>query len=112
MIDGGKQTAVAKVSNTQPMDISNPNLIVHTSQAGVLLGNKLIYLEAGSGANMFVPETIISNVSSNIPVPLIVGGGIKSHQDIFKIYNAGADLIVIGTAFEDDTNFFDGLILQ
>ena len=112
LIDGGKQTAVAKVSNTQPMDISNPNLIVHTSQAGILIGNKLIYLEAGSGANSFVPETIISNVSSNIPVPLIVGGGIKSHQDIFKIYNAGANLIVIGTAFEDDTNFFDGLILQ
>ena len=112
LIDGGKQTAVETVSNTQPMDISNTNLIVHTAQAGVLIGNKLIYLEAGSGANSFVPETIVSNVSRNIPVPLIVGGGIKSHQDIFKIYQAGADLIVIGTAFEDNPNFFDGLILQ
>ena len=112
LIDGGKQTAVETVSNTQPMDISNPNLIVHTAQAGVLIGNKLIYLEAGSGANSFVPETIVSNVSRNIPIPLIVGGGIKSHQDIFKIYQAGADLIVIGTAFEDNPNFFDGLILQ
>ncbi|MGV8994944.1 MAG: geranylgeranylglyceryl/heptaprenylglyceryl phosphate synthase [Flavobacterium sp.] len=112
LIDGGKQTAVETVSNTQPMDISNSNLIVHTAQAGVLLGNKLIYLEAGSGANSYVPETIVSKVSSKIPVPLIIGGGIKSHQDILKIYQAGADLIVIGTAFEDDSNFFDGLILQ
>ena len=112
LIDGGKQTAVETVSNTQPMDISNTNLIVHTAQAGVLIGNKLIYLEAGSGANSFVPERIVSNVSRNIPIPLIVGGGIKSQQDIFKIYQAGADLIVIGTAFEDNPNFFDGLILQ
>ena len=112
LIDGGKQTAVEIVSNTQPMDLSNTELIVQTAQAGVLLGNKLIYLEAGSGANSFVPETVVSNVASAIPVPLIIGGGIKSQQDIFKIYNAGADLIVIGTAFEDDNSFFDGLILQ
>ena len=112
LIDGGKQTAVETVSNTLPMEISNPNLIVQTAQAGVLLGNKLIYLEAGSGAKAYVPESIVTDVSRNIPVPLIVGGGIKSHQDIFKIYQAGADLIVIGTAFENNPNFFDGLILQ
>lgn len=112
LIDGGNKTAVETVSNTQPMDILDPDLIVQTAQAGVLLGNKLIYLEAGSGAKSFVPETIVSKVSDKIPVPLIVGGGIKSEQDIFKIYQAGADLIVIGTAFEDNPNFFDGLILQ
>ncbi len=109
LIEGGKQTAVATVSNTQPMDILNPELITQTAQAGVLLGNKLIYLEAGSGAKSFVSESIVSNVSNKIPVPLIVGGGIRLHEDIFKIFNAGADLIVIGTAFEDDSNFFDGL---
>ena len=109
LIDGGKETAVATVSNTQPMDISNPEFITQTAQAGVLLGNKLIYLEAGSGAISYVPEEIVSNVSIKIPVPLIVGGGIKSHQDIFKIYRAGADLIVIGTAFENDDTFFDDL---
>ena len=112
LIDGGKQSAVATVSDTQPMDILNPTLITHTAQAGVLLGSKLIYLEAGSGANSHVPETIVSNVISKILVPLIVGGGIKSHDEISKIYKAGADLIVIGTAFENDINFFDGLILQ
>ncbi len=112
LIDGGKQTAVETVSNTQPMTISNPELITQTAQAGVLLGNKLIYLEAGSGAKTYVPESIVSNVSNKIPVPLIVGGGIRSHEDIFKIFKAGADLMVIGTAFEDGDNFFDGLTLQ
>ena len=109
LIDGGKQTAVAIVSNTKPMDLLSTELILHTAQAGVLLGNKLVYLEAGSGANSFVPVSVISNISENIPVPLIVGGGIKSHEDISEIFTAGADIIVIGTAFEDDSNFFDGL---
>lgn len=112
LIDGNKETAVATVSKTKPMDISNPELIVQTAQAGVLLGNKLIYLEAGSGAKSFVPATIVSDVSNKIPVPLIVGGGIKSHSQIAEIFKAGADLIVIGTAFEDDPNFFDGLLIH
>ena len=111
LIDGGKKTSVETVSNTQPMDILNPDLIIQTAQAGVLLGNKLIYLEAGSGAKSFVPKTIVSKVSNKIPIPLIVGGGIKSHLQIAEIFTAGADLIVIGTAFEDNPNFFDGLIL-
>ena len=78
-----------------------------TAQAGELLGNKLIYLEAGSGANIAVSEGIIELVSQNIEIPLIVGGGIIDLYGIQKAYDSGADLVVIGTAFENNINFFN-----
>ena len=73
----------------------------------VTLGKKLIYLEAGSGANQHVSLEMIRFVSQNIQIPLIVGGGIRTIGMIKAVQNAGADLVVIGTAFEKDTNFFD-----
>jgi phosphoglycerol geranylgeranyltransferase len=107
LVESGSETAVAKVSNTSPMAIENPDAIVYTAIAGEMLGNKLIYLEAGSGAKNPVPERIIKEVFENIKIPLIVGGGIKNSQGIRNAYDSGADLVVIGTAFENDLNFFD-----
>ena len=72
-----------------------------------MLGNKLIYLEAGSGAKKTVPLEMISLIAQNIEIPVIVGGGIVDLHGIKKAYNAGADLVVIGTAFENDSHFFD-----
>lgn len=106
LIDGGNQTAVASVSKTIPLPRHNSDIAVATALAGEFLGNKLVYLEAGSGANLSVPLETISLVSKNIGIPLIVGGGIKDIQGIDDAYAAGADLIVIGTAFENDPNFF------
>ncbi|MFY0482795.1 geranylgeranylglyceryl/heptaprenylglyceryl phosphate synthase [Flavobacterium sp. PLA-1-15] len=107
LIDGGCETAVSRVSQTQPISRDNPEEVLHTAQGGEMLGNKLIYLEAGSGANLAVPSEIIELVSQNIEIPLIVGGGIKSQDGIQKAYDHGADLVVIGTAFENDNNFFN-----
>lgn len=106
MIDGGNQTAVASVSKTIPLPRHNSDIAVATALAGEFLGNKLVYLEAGSGAKLSVPLETISLVSKNIGIPLIVGGGIKDSQGIEDAYAAGADLVVIGTAFENDSNFF------
>jgi phosphoglycerol geranylgeranyltransferase len=106
LIESGKQTAVEKVSKTKPLSKTNPNYILQTAQAGEMLGNKLIYLEAGSGADLSVPLKIISLVAQNINIPLIVGGGIRSLLEIKKAHAAGADLVVIGTAFENNLNFF------
>ena len=72
-----------------------------------MLGNKLIYLEAGSGADRSVPLEIISLVAQNINIPLIVGGGIRSLSEIKKAHDSGADIVVIGTAFENNLNFFN-----
>ena len=107
LIESGNETAVERVSQTKPLDRSNHEYALQTAQAGEFIGNKLIYLEAGSGAKLSVPEEMITLVAQNIKVPLIVGGGIRSKQEIENAYNAGADLVVIGTAFENDVNFFN-----
>jgi phosphoglycerol geranylgeranyltransferase len=106
LINGGKETAVQKISNTQPIDSSNIDLAYKTAKAGQYLGKKLIYLEAGSGALHHVPLKMIEKVSQNTNIPLMVGGGIKTFSAINDIYNAGANMIVIGTAFENDNQFF------
>jgi putative glycerol-1-phosphate prenyltransferase len=107
LIESGTETAVERVSKTTPLDKNNPEYILQTAQAGELLGNKLIYLEAGSGADYPIPKGIIKLVSQNIEIPLIVGGGIVDLHGIQKAYDAGADLVVIGTAFENDIDFFN-----
>lgn len=107
LIEGGNETAVEKVSQTKPLDRTNIEKAVATAQAGEMLGKKLIYLEAGSGADLPVPLEMIQAVCANIEVPLIVGGGIRNKAGIDSAYHWGADLVVIGTAFENDMHFFE-----
>ncbi|MES2812895.1 MAG: geranylgeranylglyceryl/heptaprenylglyceryl phosphate synthase [Bacteroidota bacterium] len=107
LIESGKQTAVERVSQTTPLNRDNTDYVLQTAQAGEYIGNKLIYLEAGSGAQQVVPLPMIQKVSENIQIPIIVGGGIRSKEAIDEAFSAGADLVVIGTAFENDINFFN-----
>lgn len=107
LIESGTETAVERVSKTKPLDRNNPDLALATAQAGEMLGNKLVYLEAGSGAKQAVPLEMIKKVSQYIEIPLIVGGGIIDLQGIRKAHDSGADLVVIGTAFERDVDFFN-----
>lgn len=107
LIASGSETAVERISQTKPIDRNNPQYTLQTAQAGQFIGNKLIYLEAGSGAKLGVPQEMISLVSQNINIPLLVGGGIRSKQEIENVFKAGADVVVIGTAFENDINFFN-----
>ncbi len=107
LIESGSETAVARVSKTTPLARNNPNYILQTALAGEMLGNKLIYLEAGSGAKQAVPLDVIQLVSSNCKMPILVGGGIVDEQGIQNAYKSGADLVVIGTAFENNLNFFE-----
>jgi len=109
LIENGKETAVQRVSKTEPIAQNNVQHIVDTAKAGELLGMKLIYLEAGSGALKPVSADIISEVKKDIQIPLIVGGGIRHINALNKAYKAGADMVVIGTAFEDDDSFFEEL---
>ena len=109
LIENGKETSVQKVTNTSPIPRKNIKEIVNTAIAGELLGLKLIYLEAGSGATKPVTSEIINEVKKNLNVPLIVGGGIKNVQQLSNAYNSGADIIVIGTAFEENMSFVDEL---
>lgn len=101
LIDGGNISAVQRVSNTEPIPQFEIEKIVNTALAGQYLGKKLIYLEAGSGAKMPVSEEIITAVKKAIDIPLIVGGGIRTIQQQKKSYEAGADMLVMGTHFEE-----------
>jgi len=107
LIDGGNRSSVQKVSNTEPIDNKNTELIVRTALAGELLGKKMIYLESGSGAQNPVWVTNISAVSNEINIPVIVGGGIRNIHQLNDTYNAGATLAVIGTAFEENPELFN-----
>ena len=107
LIESGTKTAVERVSKTTPLNRNNLELVLATAQAGEMLGHKLIYLEAGSGAKQTIPIEMIQFVSQNITIPLIVGGGIVDLQGIQKAYDSGADVVVIGTAFEKDVDFFN-----
>ena len=105
LIDGGNVTTVAYISDTLPIPANKPDVAAATAMAGEMLGNKLIYLDAGSGAKNHIPENLIRNVNNNIGLPLIVGGGIKNTETANLIWNAGADLIVVGNAIEENSNF-------
>jgi phosphoglycerol geranylgeranyltransferase len=107
LIDGGTETSVERVSQTSPLDRNNIDYVCQTAKAGEYLGNKLVYLEAGSGAKLSIPLDMISQVSKKITIPLIVGGGISSKKAIEEVFSAGADIVVIGTAFENDKTFFE-----
>jgi putative glycerol-1-phosphate prenyltransferase len=109
LIESGKKTAVERVTNAPPMLRSEVQKIVDTAKAGELLGAKLIYLEAGSGAREPLSKTIINEVKQELNIPLIVGGGIRNKNQLTDAYDAGAELVVIGTAFEEDESFFDEL---
>lgn len=102
LIDGGINSSVLKVSKTTAISQNNIQLAVETAVAGMYKGKQLIYLEAGSGAKTVVNEKLISEVKKNISIPLIVGGGIKTKEQLNTAYNNGADLVVIGTAFENN----------
>jgi putative glycerol-1-phosphate prenyltransferase len=100
LIESGRATSVTYISNTQPIPSDKPEIAVCTAMAGEMLGLRLIYLDAGSGALNPVPETVIGRVRDEIGVPLIVGGGITDAVKAKKALDAGADLIVIGNAIE------------
>ena len=105
LIDGGTETAVERVSQTQPMDQSNPELIAVTALAGQLMGNKMIYLEAGSGALNPVGLEVLKKVFNTVEVPTIIGGGLRTQAEINHRFDAGAKMVVVGTAIEDDLNW-------
>lgn len=111
LVDGAHRSATEIVSKTKPMDVKNVERIVNTAKAGELLGHKLVYLEAGSGARSSLSSEIISSVKAKLSVPLIVGGGLTSLGDIKRVYDAGADIVVVGNALEERpsqlSNFFN-----
>ncbi len=102
VVDGGAPTTVSYISNASPIPADKSDIAVCTAMAGEMLGMKLIYMDAGSGAKSPIPEEMIRQVAQNVAVPIIIGGGIKTPEKAFLNCQAGADVIVVGNAIEKD----------
>ncbi len=100
LIDSGKPTSVTYMSNSFPIPNDKNDIAACTAMAGEMLGLKLIFMDAGSGADITVPEEMISFVKQSIEIPLLIGGGIRTPEKAQSILEAGADTIVIGNHFE------------
>jgi len=102
VIDGGAPTTVSYISNALPIPSDKNEIAMCTAMAGEMLGMKLIYMDAGSGAKRVVSEAMIEKVAKCIEVPLVVGGGILDPERAYCNCKAGADIIVVGNAIEKD----------
>jgi len=102
LIDSGKPTSVSYMSNSFPIPNDKSDIAACTAVAGEMLGMKLIFMDAGSGAEKTVPEGMISFVKDSINTPLIIGGGIRTTEKLQSVLEAGADVVVVGNRFEED----------
>jgi phosphoglycerol geranylgeranyltransferase len=110
LIDGGKQTTANYMSSTLPIPYDKPEIAVCTAIAGEMLGLKLLFMDAGSGANQPISKEMIKEVKSNTNLPLIIGGGIKTAKSASNAYEAGADIIVIGNLLEENAQLLNEII--
>ena len=101
LVDGGIESAVARVSGTQPIAQEAVDEIVQTAMAAEMMGKQVVYLEAGSGALEPVRSEVIRAVRAAISCPLIVGGGIRSTEAMQRAFDAGADIVVVGNWLEE-----------
>lgn len=102
LVEGGAPTTVSYISNTLPLPHDKPQIAACTAMAAELLGMKLLYLDAGSGAQKPVSPQMIAQVAGNTDLPLIVGGGIRNAQTAAEACRAGANLIVVGNILEQN----------
>ncbi len=104
LIDSGRQTTVSYISNTNPIPHDKPGIAACTAMAGEMLGLKLTYLDAGSGAMNPVSPEMIAAVRQSVDTPIIVGGGINSIKKAKNALSAGADVIVVGNGIEENVD--------
>lgn len=107
VVDGGAPTTVSYISNATPLPADKNDVALCTALAGEMLGMKLIYMDAGSGAKKAISESMIAAVAAQISIPLIVGGGITDPEKAYLNCKAGADIIVIGNAIEKDPTLIE-----
>ncbi|MEM6772078.1 MAG: geranylgeranylglyceryl/heptaprenylglyceryl phosphate synthase [Bacteroidota bacterium] len=109
LVDGGKPTSVSYMSNTTPIPADKPSIAAATALAGEQLGMKLIYMDAGSGAQQPVSPQMINCVRREVNLPLVVGGGIRTPERAAAALEAGADMIVVGNGLEKDPSWLPEL---
>lgn len=109
VVDGGAPTTVSYISGAAPIPADKAEIALCTAMAGEMLGKKLIYMDAGSGAKKSISEEMISLVAQNIDVPLVIGGGIRDAEKAYRNCLAGADVVVVGNAIEKDPSLLEDM---
>lgn len=109
LIEGGKPTTASYMSNTTPIPHDKPEVAACTAMAGEMLGLKLIYADTGSGANKSVSNKMIYMLKKTVNLPIIIGGGVRTAHQAQEIWEAGADVLVVGNAIEENPDFIDEL---
>jgi len=104
LVDCGTTTTAIYVSDTNPIPYEKSEIAATTALAGEYLGLKLTYIDGGSGAKKCISTVMIAATKNNISGPLIIGGGIRTPQAAKEIYNAGADIIIVGNGAEQNRN--------
>jgi putative glycerol-1-phosphate prenyltransferase len=112
LVGCGKPTTAEYISHTFPIPFNKPEIAAATALAGQMLGLKLIYLDGGSGAEKCISAEMVAAVREWVDVPIIVGGGIKSSKDATTLYDAGADLLVVGNGADADPDLLKELRLS
>ena len=107
LIEGGRITSASYMSNTVPIPHDKNDIAVSTAIAGEMLGLKMIYMDAGSGAKKTISNEMIKEVTESINIPLIIGGGIKTEQEAKEKFEAGADIIVVGNGIEENLSLIN-----
>ncbi|MCS7003729.1 MAG: geranylgeranylglyceryl/heptaprenylglyceryl phosphate synthase [Cytophagales bacterium] len=110
LIDGGIPTTVSYISNTTPIPQHKPEIAAATALASQLLGMQMIYLDCGSGAQTPIDQRMIQLVRQTIRLPLLVGGGLRSAENILSAWHAGADICVVGTAIEQNPSALEEMM--
>ena len=112
LIDGGRTTSASYMSGTQSIPRDKPGIASCTAMAGEILGLSVLFMDAGSGAKLAVDPLMVKTVRDNTDIPIIVGGGLRSVDAVKAAYGAGADLVVLGTLFEEAPDELESFLKQ
>ena len=100
LLDGGSSTSVSNISNTNPLNMNDKENVLSHALAGQFMGNKLIYFDCGSGSKFSIKSDLLSYISKEVKIPIIVGGGVKSYNEAIELSRSGASCVVIGNSLE------------
>jgi putative glycerol-1-phosphate prenyltransferase len=109
LIDSGRMTTAMYMSNTKPIPADKDDVAACTAMAGEMLGLKMIYMDAGSGAQNPISGSMISMVKKNVDLPIVLGGGIDTPEKATMACQAGADMIVVGNAIEKNISLITSI---
>jgi len=105
LVESGPLTSVQYISGTLPIPRAKPDIACAHALAAQYMGMKLVYLEAGSGAEKSVPVEMVRAVAAYVDIPVMVGGGLIEAEQCAERVKAGASFVVVGNRFEYDPQF-------